>query len=167
MRLAALVLLIAACTPAPPPSGDDDGTTTDSSMGGADGSTATTDGPPAVSMDVLSRCEPHTRTIVASDGRRTVQTYQWAVIDEVTLGDKFTVELCGPMPAPYEYTCATGSTCSGSIAPGGTYCTQHSVGTYFNNRLAIMCGSSYEAYDANGTLTSSSSNGYQSIRVTF
>lgn len=132
-----------------------------------DGGVLATDARPAVTTDVV--CQPYTRTVQLATGARTVTTVRYATVATVGPEDVFAVETCGSFVTsePPLSDCPAGATCTGSSAPAGTQCNRsYRAGTFLDGKLLVWCGFTSESYAADGTLTSRTTTGFTSVRLT-
>ena len=142
-----------------------DGRAVDAPIGGGSGA-----------IDTIT-CQTHTRTVVNADGSKQVSDSKFAVVD-VGPDEDFVVESCDytitsngvvtKVFVPVDGACPAGATCTTAGVPfpmPTTVCTWNRLGTFFDGRLYVFCGSETRTYNTSGTLTGTTSYSYGVIRV--
>lgn len=164
-----VLLLVAGCTePVPAAAGD-------AAMG--DGHAGAVDAQAGTGMVDEVTCQTHTRTVVRPDGTKQETDTRFALVD-VGPDDDFVVESCDYTSTtdgmtsfvfvPKDPGCPMGATCTVAGAPYPTpasVCSWSKLGTFFDGKLYVFCGSETRSYDASNTLVATSAYGYGSIRI--
>jgi hypothetical protein len=122
-------------------------------------------------------CQTHTRTVVNADSTKVVTDTRFALV-AIAPDEDFVVESCNytqtsggvttQLFVPVDGACPAGATCSntGPALPTPTNaCSWNRLGTFFDGKLYVFCGTETRNYNAGGALTSTGGYGYASIRV--
>jgi hypothetical protein len=122
----------------------------------------------AMTIDVMPLCQTYTWEAKVGQVVRERVVNRIAVFPNVGPDTAYSIQTCrAQSQLVVVYACPAGMACTGMQSPPGSTCARtHRGGAFLDGRLAIVCGTIRQSFDASGAESSRSETSFDSIQLT-